>query len=196
MNDPGITLNIYNKPSQFEENQDDNINQTETNLNLNNEFADNLRTDSIPAPRANNLQTIDNTRNESVETIENNQTSLPHILQQYPGPPMPINGYQKPPVQPMMDIPTSPSVTVPYKNLYNQYYPYPQQIIIIQQDPNKQKVHKKNDQTSITQDNMDNHEYKDGCGPFLGGLFMCVTCCLCCYSCSCLRGGGGERRGR
>ena len=196
MTDPGITLNIYNKPSRFEENQDDNINQTETNLNVNNEFADNLRTDSTPAPRANNLQTFDNTRNESVETIENNQTSVPHIPQQYQGPPMQIYGYQKSPGQPMMDIPTSPSVTEPYKNLNNQYYPYPQQIIIIQQDPNQQKVHKKNVQTSITQDNNDNHEYKDPCGSFLKGLFMCVTCCLCCYSCSCLRGEGRESRGR
>ena len=194
MTDSGITLNIYNKPTQIEGNQNDNNNQSETNLNINdNYFADNLRIDSTSAPRANNLQTIDNTRNESVETIENNQSSLPHIPQQNQKPPMPIYGYQTPPVKPIMDIPTSPSVTAPYKNPYNQYYPYPQQVIIIQQDPNQQQGHKENDQTNITQDNRDNNNYMDLCGYLAECCKEFVTCwCLC----PCFRGGERERRGR
>ena len=193
MTDPGITLNIYNKPSRFEENQDDNINQTETNLNVNNEFADNLRTDSTPAPRANNLQTIDNTRNESVKTIDNNQSSLPPIPQQNQGPPTPMY-VQGQPVQPMMIIQNLPTVMTTCKNSYNQYNPYQQQVIVIQQDPNQQQRNKANDDQTITvQDQTKNDDPKDCCKAFFAGC--CLMLAACGLLCLCF-GGERGRRGR
>ena len=197
MTDPGITLNIYNRPPQIEEENDnnDNNNQNETNENINNEIPpDNLRIDATSAPRANNLQTMDNTRNEMVDTIKNNQSSLPpNPEQQYQGRPMPIYAYQNPPirpVQPMMVVPAQQQVIPQYNAPYNmQYTPSPYQPVIIQhqQPPNK------NPQAVIIQEKQKKDDTAKNCfGGFFAGCCAALTACCLLSLCA----SGGRRRGR
>ena len=210
MADPGITLNIYNKPPQIDPNQNDNndnndnINQNETRENLNEELPVNtIRIDSTSAPRANDLQTMDNTRNEMVDTIENNQSSIPpNQQQQYQGRPMPIYAYQTPPirpVQPMMVIPAQQQVYPQYNVPYNQYTPnspytpYPQQVYIPQQVP-RQQINNTKPQTVVIKERKEKDDTaKDCCGGFLAGC--CAVLAACCLLSLCA-GGGGRRRGR
>ena len=202
MADPGITLNIYNKPPQIDANQNDNNdnnNQNETKENLNEELPeDNIRIDSTSAPRANDLQTMDNTRNEMVNTIENNQSSIPpNQQQQYQGRPMQIYANQRPPVrpvQPMMVVPVQQQVIPQYNVPYNPYNPYPPQVIIPQQVP-RQQIKNTNPETVIIKEgeNKDNTA-KNCCGGFLAGC--CAVLTACCLLALCAGGGGGRRRGR
>ena len=195
MTDPGITLNIYNRPPQIEEENDnnDNNNQNETNENINNEIPpDNLRIDATSAPRANNLQTMDNTRNEMVDTIKNNQSSLPpNPEQQYQGRPMQIYAYQNPPirpVQPMMVVPAQQQVIPQYNAPYNvQYTPSPYQPVIIQQPP------KNPPQRVIIQEKQKKDDTAKNCfGGFLAGCCAALTACCLLSLCA----SGGRRRGR
>ena len=195
MTDPGITLNIYNRPPQIEEENDnnDNNNQNETNENINNELPpDNLRIDATSAPRANNLQTMDNTRNEMVDTIKNNQSSLPpNPEQQYQGRPMQIYAYQNPPirpVQPMMVVPAQQQVIPQYNAPYNmQYTPSPYQPVIIQQPPPK------NPQAVIIQEKQKKDDTAKNCfGGFFAGCCAALTACCLLSLCA----SGGRRRGR
>ena len=195
MTDPGITLNIYNRPPQIEEENDnnDNNNQNETNENINNEIPpDNLRIDATSAPRANNLQTMDNTRNEMVDTIKNNQSSLPpNPEQQYQGRPMQIYAYQNPPirpVQPMMVVPAQQQVIPQYNAPYNmQYTPSPYQPVIIQQPP------KKPPQRVIIQEKQKKDDTAKNCfGGFFAGCCAALTACCLLSLCA----SGGRRRGR
>ena len=195
MTDPGITLNIYNRPPQIEEENDnnDNNNQNETNENINNEIPpDNLRIDATSAPRANNLQTMDNTRNEMVDTIKNNQSSLPpNPEQQYQGRPMQIYAYQNPPirpVQPMMVVPAQQQVIPQYNAPYNvQYTPPPYQPVIIQQPP------KNPPQRVIIQEKQKKDDTAKNCfGGFFAGCCAALTACCLLSLCA----SGGRRRGR
>ena len=195
MTDPGITLNIYNRPPQIEEenNNNDNNNQNETNENINNEIPpDNLRIDATSAPRANNLQTMDNTRNEMVDTIKNNQSSLPpNPEQQYQGRPMQIYAYQNPPirpVQPMMVVPAQQQVIPQYNAPYNmQYTPSPYQPVIIQQPP------KNPPQRVIIQEKQKKDDTAKNCfGGFFAGCCAALTACCLLSLCA----SGGRRRGR
>ncbi len=195
MTDPGITLNIYNRPPQIEEENDnnDNNNQNETNENINNEIPpDNLRIDATSAPRANNLQTMDNTRNEMVDTIKNNQSSLPpNPEQQYQGRPMQIYAYQNPPirpVQPMMVVPAQQQVIPQYNAPYNmQYTPSPYQPVIIQQPP------KNPPQRVIIQEKQKKDDTAKNCfGGFFAGCCAALTACCLLSLCA----SGGRRRGR
>ena len=195
MTDPGITLNIYNRPPQIEEENDnnDNNNQNDTNENINNEIPpDNLRIDATSAPRANNLQTMDNTRNEMVDTIKNNQSSLPpNPEQQYQGRPMQIYAYQNPPirpVQPMMVVPAQQQVIPQYNAPYNmQYTPSPYQPVIIQQPP------KKPPQRVIIQEKQKKDDTAKNCfGGFFAGCCAALTACCLLSLCA----SGGRRRGR
>ena len=196
MTDPGITLNIYNRPPQIEEENDNNDNnkQNETNENINNELPpDNLRIDATSAPRANNLQTMDNTRNEMVDTIKNNQSSLPpNPEQQYQGRPMQIYAYQNPPirpVQPMMVVPAQQQVIPQYNAPYNmQYTPSPYQPVIIQQQPPP-----KNPQAVIIQEKQKKDDTAKNCfGGFFAGCCAALTACCLLSLCA----SGGRRRGR
>ena len=195
MTDPGITLNIYNRPPQIEEENDnnDNNNQNETKENINNEIPpDNLRIDATSAPRANNLQTMDNTRNEMVDTIKNNQSSLPpNPEQQYQGRPMQIYAYQNPPirpVQPMMVVPAQQQVIPQYNAPYNmQYTPSPYQPVIIQQPP------KNPPQRVIIQEKQKKDDTAKNCfGGFFAGCCAALTACCLLSLCA----SGGRRRGR
>ena len=197
MTDPGITLNIYNRPPQIEEENDnnDNNNQNETNENINNEIPpDNLRIDATSAPRANNLQTMDNTRNEMVDTIKNNQSSLPpNPEQQYQGRPMQIYAYQNPPirpVQPMMVVPAQQQVIPQYNAPYNmQYTPSPYQPVIIQQQP----PNKNPPQKVIIQEKQKKDDTAKNCfGGFFAGCCAALTACCLLSLCA----SGGRRRGR
>ena len=197
MTDPGITLNIYNRPPQIEEENDnnDNNNQNETNENINNELPpDNLRIDATSAPRANNLQTMDNTRNEMVDTIKNNQSSLPpNPEQQYQGRPMQIYAYQNPPirpVQPMMVVPAQQQVIPQYNAPYNmQYTPSPYQPVIIQQQP----PNKNPPQKVIIQEKQKKDDTAKNCfGGFFAGCCAALTACCLLSLCA----SGGRRRGR
>ena len=201
MADPGITLNIYNKPPQIDANQsdnNDNNNQNETKENLNNELPeDNIRIDSTSAPRANDLQTMDNTRNESIGTIENNQSSIPpNQQQQYQGRPMQMYAYQRPPVgpvQPIMAVPAQQQIIPQYNVPYNQYNPYQQQVIIQQQDP-RQQINNTNPKTVIIEERKKKDDTaKNCCGGFLAGCCTVLTACCLLFLCA---GGGGRRRGR
>ena len=193
MTDPGITLNIYNKPPQIEGNPNDNNNPNETRSNLNDEnqsnnYDENIRMDSTSAPRANNgLQTIDNTRNESIETTGYNQSSLPPIPQQYQAPPM----YQRPPVQPVLVTPVRPQIIQPYNiPQYPQYAynPYSQPVIIQQQTPQQRQqvqtiyVNKKKKKD-------DDDTAKNCCGGLFAGC--CATLAACCLLSLCLGAAGG-----
>ena len=197
MADPGITLNIYNKPPEIEANPNDNNNPNETRANLNdenqsNDYDNNIRVDSTSAPRANNgLQTTDNNRNESLDTTGNNQSSLPPIPQQYRAPPM----YQRPPVQPHLITPVRPQVIQPYNNpQYPRYTsnPYSQPVIIQQQSPqDKQQVQTIYiDQT----EKKDDDTAKNCCEGLLAGY--CAILGTCCLLSICFGPPGRERRGR
>ena len=189
MTDPGITLNIYNKPPQFQDNTNDNINQNETGLNLSSDLPqsnlDNIRNNETSAPNANYAQqTMDNTRNENFESSVNYQSSVEPIpIRPYPQ--QKIIAYQQIPiaqVRPMAVTPIATPTVQPYHRQCGQP-------VIIQQKQNNQqpttyivKEEKKKDDSCCT-------AFLAGCGTFLA-----ACCCLLCLSGA--AGGGRGRRGR
>ena len=191
MTDPGITLNIYNKPPQFNDNTNDNINQNETKLNLPSEIPqsnlDNIRNNETSAPNANYTQQIgDNTRNENLESSVNYQSSVqPVPIQPYP--PQRIIGYQQIPmaqVTPMAITPVPTPVVQPYNNA--QYG----QPVTIQEKQNERKrtIYIVGDEGEKKKDN-------SCCAGFLAGLGTFLAAC-CCILCLAAVGGGGRRRRR
>ena len=145
MTDTGITLNIYNKPPQFEDNTIDNINQTKTAINATNtlptkSLLDNLRVDQTSAPRANydaqiTDKTRDNTRNNNNDeespnpNYQNNERPIP--IQQYPQ--QPAMRYQQPQINQIPINPVLQPVAQPYIMPYNAQYAQP---VIVQQRTN------------------------------------------------------------
>ena len=194
MTDPGITLNIYNKPPQIGENQidNDNNNQNETNLNLKNDLPNKSSIDPTPAPSPNYLQSIDNTRNESMDTIENNQSSVPPVPVQYQGPQTPIYGQPRP-MQPIMVMPNPQPVQPVLQPIYrDQNNPYQQgQVIIMQENPNALEINKAKAQHIWYDGSKKSDDTKKCCGFLAGCLTFLATCCLISW---CI--GGSGRRGR
>ena len=157
MAEPGITLNIYNKPPKFDDvdnnnndnnnggnnvndnnNNNDNINEiNQTAADINQTLnlptrskVENIRMDATSAPRTN--YEYDNTRNNNrVEPPNNYQRNIqPNPIQQYP--------------QQMMTYPQRPiyvtPVATPMVQPYNMQYPrYAQPIIIQQPNVNTQR---------------------------------------------------------
>ena len=192
MTDPGITLNIYNKPPKIEGNQIDNNNQNETNLNLKNDIPDKSSIYPTPSPSPNYLQSIDNTRNESVDTIENNQSSLPPVPPQYQRPQMQIYGQTRP-VQPIMVIPNPQPVQPILRPIYrgpNNPYQGQRPVIIMQQDPRQLQGNNVNAQPIIIKEKKKDNTDKACCGFLAGCMTFLTTCCLISW---CI---GGGRRGR
>ena len=185
MTDPGITLNIYNKPPQFEDNVNNNINETEAELNATSalppkELVDNTRPDETSAPKANNgFQFADNTRNNTEESSANHpNNNQPIPFQQYP---QPIIGYPPPPIR---AIPYTP-VQAPIMQPYNPQYAQP---VIIQQRANNQPQNAVIIKQTKNQDNT-----ADCCAGFLAGCGgVLAACCLL----SLCAGRGRGRRGR
>ena len=133
MTDPGITLNIYNKPPELEENTNNDINQAEEGVNTTLDLptqsvVNNIRANASSAPQANQgFQPVENTRNNTVESSDNYESNVQPIpIQQYP---QPIIGY--PPTQ-MGAIPVTP-IQTPMVQPYNAQYAQP---VIVQQRVN------------------------------------------------------------
>ena len=133
MTDPGITLNIYNKPPEFEENTNNDVNQAEEGVNTTLDLptqsvVNNIRANASSAPQANQgFQPVENTRNNTVESSDNYESNVQPIpIQQYP---QPIIGY--PPPQ-MGAIPVTP-IQTPMVQPYNAQYAQP---VIVQQRVN------------------------------------------------------------
>ena len=193
MTDEGITLNIYNKPPEFQDNTSDNINQTEAGLNATNNLPtksvlDQLQPNFTSAPGANfGLQTADNTRENNDESTENNQSSVQQApMQQYPPP---ILGYQQTPMNPVRMTPARPPIVQPYNPAYNQpYNPQYAQPVVIRQNVNNQRP-----KTVVIQEQKEDTTAKDCCTGFLATCgAICAVCCLL----SLCSGGGHGRRGR
>ena len=184
MTDPGITLNIYNKPPELEDNNSDNINQNETGLNQTSDSspqdtAENIRPDETSAPRPNyNFQMEDNTRNDLPVNYQNNLQPIP--IRQYP---YPMLGYPQNP--PMGAVPVTP-VPAPMIQPYN---PQIVQPVIVQQRPVNQQTEK----IIITKKKSDDGNAE--CCGFLAGCGAVLAAC--CLLSLCAGGGGhGGRRGR
>ena len=196
MTDPGITLNIYNKPPKFEDNTNDNtndnINQNETGLNLSSNLPqsnlDNIRNNETSAPNANyGQQTMDNTRNNNFESSVNYQSSVQPIpIQPYPQ--QKIIGYQQIPIAQVRPIAVTPITTPIVRPYNNPQYGRP---VIIQQ--------KQNNQQPTTYIIKEEKKKKDDscCTGFMAGLgtFLAACCCLLCLS-GAAGGRGRGRRGR
>ena len=206
MAEPGITLNIYNKPPKFDDvdnnnndnnnggnnvndnnNNNDNINEiNQTAADINQTLnlptrskVENIRMDATSAPRAN--YEYDNTRNNNrVEPPINYQRNIqPNPIQQYP--------------QQMMTYPQRPiyvtPVATPMVQPYNMQYPrYAQPIIIRQPNVNTQRPKT----VIVKKQKRDNSG--DCCAGLLGGC--CAALTACCLLSMCCGGGRGYRRGR
>ena len=197
MADQGITLNIYDKPPQINDNTNDTIYNNETGLNLNtnrlpeypstlDNIRDNTRNNINSAPRANyGRSTLEGTgtTESSIDSTRNpNNIQSPIPIQPYP------IIYQQPQIN---QVPVTPVVS-PIQ--YNPQYGQPvimQQGNIIQQKNNQQP------ETVIIQENevKKKDNTSDCCAGFLAGLASC--CAICCLLMLCSGGGGGSgRRGR
>ena len=187
MTDPGITLNIYNKPPEFEENANNDINQAEEGVNTTLDLptqsvVNNIRANASSAPQANQgFQPVENTRNNTVESSDNYESNVQPIpIQQYP---QPIIGY--PPPQ-MGAIPVTP-IQTPMVQPYNAQYAQP---VIVQQrvknppPPKTVIIRKKKEK---------NQSAGDCCTGFLAGCGAFLAACCLISLCS---GGGGRRYGR
>ena len=187
MTDPGITLNIYNKPPEFEENTNNDINQAEEGVNTTLDLptqsvVNNIRANASSAPQANQgFQPVENTRNNTVESSDNYESNVQPIpIQQYP---QPIIGY--PPPQ-MGAIPVTP-IQTPMVQPYNAQYAQP---VIVQQrvknppPPKTVIIRKKKEK---------NQSAGDCCTGFLAGCGAFLAACCLISLCS---GGGGRRYGR
>ena len=195
MTDTGITLNIYNKPPQFEDNTIDNINQTETAINATNtlptkSLLDNLRVDQTSAPRANydaqiTDNTRDNTRNNNNDeespnpNYQNNERPIP--IQQYPQ--QPAMRYQQPQINQIPINPVPQPVAQPYIMPYNEQYAQP---VIVQQRTNYRP------KTMVIKEKRKDDGTKECCGGFLAGC--CAVLTACCVLSMFSGGGRGYRR--
>ena len=187
MTDPGITLNIYNKPPEFEENTNNDINQAEegvkTTIDLPTQsVVNNIRANASSAPQANQgFQPVENTRNNTVESSDNYESNVQPIpIQQYP---QPIMGY--PPPQ-MGAIPVTP-IQTPMVQPYNAQYAQP---VIVQQRVNNPPPPKT---VIIRKKKEKNQSAGDCCTGFLAGCGAFLAACCLISLCS---GGGGRRYGR
>ena len=187
MTDPGITLNIYNKPPEFEENANNDINQAEEGVNTTLDLptqsvVNNIRANASSAPQANQgFQPVENTRNNTVESSDNYESNVQPIpIQQYP---QPIIGY--PPPQ-MGAIPVTP-IQTPMVQPYNAQYAQP---VIVQQRVNNPPPPKT---VIIKKKKEKNPSAGDCCTGFLAGCGAFLAACCLISLCS---GGGGRRYGR
>ena len=187
MTDPGITLNIYNKPPEFEENANNDINQAEEGVNTTLDLptqsvVNNIRANASSAPEANQgFQPVENTRNDTVESSDNYESNVQPIpIQQYP---QPIIGY--PPPQ-MGAIPVTP-IQTPMVQPYNAQYAQP---VIVQQRVNNPPPPKT---VIIRKKKEKNPSAGDCCTGFLAGCGAFLAACCLISLCS---GGGGRRYGR
>ena len=187
MTDPGITLNIYNKPPEFEENTNNDINQAEEGVNTTLDLptqsvVNNIRANASSAPQANQgFQPVENTRNNTVESSGNYESNVQPIpIQQYP---QPIMGY--PPPQ-MGAIPVTP-IQTPMVQPYNAQYAQP---VIVQQRVNNPPPPKT---VIIKKKKEKNPSAGDCCTGFLAGCGAFLAACCLISLCS---GGGGRRYGR
>ena len=187
MTDPGITLNIYNKPPEFEENTNNDINQAEEGVNTTLDLptqsvVNNIRANASSAPEANKgFQTVENTRNNTLESSDNYESNVQPIpIQQYP---QPIIGY--PPPQ-MGAIPVTP-IQTPMVQPYNAQYAQP---VIVQQRVNNPPPPKT---VIIRKKKEKNQSAGDCCTGFLAGCGAFLAACCLISLCS---GGGGRRYGR
>ena len=187
MTDPGITLNIYNKPPEFEENTNNDVNQAEEGVNTTLDLptqsvVNNIRANASSAPEANKgFQTVENTRNNTVESSDNYESNVQPIpIQQYP---QPIIGY--PPPQ-MGAIPVTP-IQTPMVQPYNAQYAQP---VIVQQRVNNPPPPKT---VIIKKKKEKNPSAGDCCTGFLAGCGAFLAACCLISLCS---GGGGRRYGR
>ena len=193
MTDPGITLNIYNKPPDLEENTNKDINQedeegVQQTLDLpTKSVVDNvgsIRANASSAPKANyGVPPVNNTtNNNTVETSDNYESSVQPIpTQQYP---QPIMGYPQPQ---MRAIPVTP-IQTPMVQPYNAQYAQP---VIVQprvnNPPPKAIIIKKRKK--------ENPSPGDCCTGFLAGCGAFLAAC--CLLSLCTSGGGRYgRRGR
>ena len=193
MTDPGITLNIYNKPPDLEENTNKDINQedeegVQQTLDLpTKSVVDNVGSvipNASSAPKANyGVPPVDNTtNNNTVETSDNYESSVQPIpTQQYP---QPIMGYPQPQMRP---IPVTP-IQTPMVQPYNAQYAQP---VIVQprvnNPPPKAIIIKKREK--------ENPSRGDCCTGFLAGCGAFLAAC--CLLSLCTSGGGRYgRRGR
>ena len=188
MTDPGITLNIYNKPPEFEENTNNDINQAEEGVNTTLDLptqsvVNNIRANASSAPQANQgFQPVENTRNNTVESSDNYESNVQPIpIQQYP---QPIIGY--PPPQ-MGAIPVTP-IQTPMVQPYNAQYAQP---VIVQQRVNNPPPPPKT--VIIRKKKEKNPSAGDCCNGFLAGCGAFLAACCLISLCS---GGGGRRYGR
>ena len=187
MTDPGITLNIYNKPPEFEENTNNDVNQAEEGVNTTLDLptqsvVNNIRANASSAPQANQgFQPVENTRNNTVESSDNYESNVQPIpIQQYP---QPIIGY--PPPQ-MGAIPVTP-IQTPMVQPYNAQYAQP---VIVQQRVNNPPPPKT---VIIRKKKEKNQSAGDCCTGFLAGCGAFLAACCLISLCS---GGGGRRYGR
>ena len=187
MTDPGITLNIYNKPPEFEENTNNDINQAEEGVNTTLDLptqsvVNNIRANASSAPQANQgFQPVENTRNNTVESSDDYESNVQPIpIQQYP---QPIIGY--PPPQ-MGAIPVTP-IQTPMVQPYNAQYAQP---VIVQQRVNNPPPPKT---VIIRKKKEKNQSAGDCCTGFLAGCGAFLAACCLISLCS---GGGGRRYGR
>ena len=187
MTDPGITLNIYNKPPEFEENTNNDVNQAEEGVNTTLDLptqsvVNNIRANASSAPQANQgFQPVENTRNNTVESSDNYESNVQPIpIQQYP---QPIIGY--PPPQ-MGAIPVTP-IQTPMVQPYNAQYAQP---VIVQQRVNNPQPPKT---VIIRKKKEKNSSAGDCCTGFLAGCGAFLAACCLISLCS---GGGGRRYGR
>ena len=186
MADQGITLNIYDKPPEINDNTNDNIKETQPGLNLNPnrlpEYPsnlDNVRNNtrsSVSAPGVNyNSTTIQGTgtTESSIDSTGGPNNVRPVPIQQYP------IVYQQQ-VRPIVYTPVYPQ---------GQYNPQYAQPVIVQQRNNQQPTYIINEK-KVKKNN------DDDCGAgFLAGL--CACCAACCLLLLCCGGGGpGGRPGR
>ena len=204
MADQGITLNIYDKPPEINDNTNDNIKETQPGLNLNPnrlpEYPsnlDNVRNNtrsSVSPPGVNyNSTTIQGTgtTESSIDSTGGPNNVRPVPIQQYP------IVYQQQ-VRPIVYTPVYPQ---------GQYNPQYAQPVIVQQRNNQQQnpqyaqpviVQQRNNQqpTYIINEKKVKKNNDDDCGAgFLAGL--CACCAACCLLLLCCGGGGpGGRPGR
>ena len=196
MADPGITLNIYNKPPQLNEdeenndnndNNNNNINQTATDINQTTNLptksvVENGRIDATSAPRANyNINIADNTRNNNIAQPPPIPVNYQRNIQ-----PIPMQQYPQQMIRPMVVTPVATPMVQPYNVQYPQYA----QPVIIQQ-PN---VNNQPRTVVIRKEKRESSSSSDCCAGFLGGCGACLAAC--CLLSLCAGGGRGYRRGR
>ena len=207
-NNDMITLNIYNQPPpRSVEETAMNFNQTDQDINLNIDkpgknpiFYDNVRNEQNnynSAPRGNNnkRQRIQNTTDESSDSIETNPNNVPNR-----GAPIQNLQYQQP-VQPIYQpvvyrpTPVGAPIATPVMAPYNMQYATP---VVVQGNNNTRNAVNNAPKTFIIKkkEKPDFHKEEDCCAGFLAGCAACLT--ICCMISLCCPGPHGPhgRRGR